>query len=50
VLKDYGDLAKLILLNKYYIPELEVPSYTATGITTDEMSLLRTKLMKDFVK
>jgi hypothetical protein len=29
---------------------LEVPSYTATGITADEMVVLRTKLMKDFAK
>jgi hypothetical protein len=50
VLKDYGDLVKLIMLNKYHISELEVPSYTATGITADEMVVLRTKLMKDLAK
>jgi hypothetical protein len=49
-LKDYGDLAKLIVLNKNYVPELKVPNYTATWSTADEAMKLRTKLMRDFAK
>jgi hypothetical protein len=49
-LKDYGDLAKLLTLNKYYVPELKVPDCTATGLAADEIAMQRTELMKDFAK
>jgi hypothetical protein len=48
--KDYGDLAKLLTLHKYYVPELKVPDYTATGLAADEIVMLWTELMKDFAK
>jgi hypothetical protein len=49
-LKDYGDLVKLLTLNKYYIPQLKVPDYMATGLTEAEITMLQTELMKDFAK
>jgi hypothetical protein len=49
-LQEYGDLAKLLTLNKYYIPELHLPDYTTSGATEEAINLVRMELMKDFVK
>jgi hypothetical protein len=49
-LKDYGDLAKLIIQNKYYVPEFSQPDYTSTGLDVSEIVMLRTEMMKDFAK
>jgi hypothetical protein len=35
-IKEYGNLGELIELEKYYIPQLDLPDYTATG--RDEVS------------
>jgi hypothetical protein len=45
---DYGDLAKLIILNKYYVPEFTQPDYTSMGLDVSKVAMLRTELMKDF--
>jgi hypothetical protein len=49
-LKDYGDLAKLLTLNKYYVPEIQLPDFTSAGASTSEIDLVKTELVKDFAK
>jgi hypothetical protein len=49
-LKDYGDLAKLLTLNKYYVPEILIPDFTSAGASTNEIDLVKTELVKDFAK
>jgi hypothetical protein len=49
-LKDYGDLAKLLTLNKYYVPEIQLPDFTSAGASTIEIDLVKTELVKDFAK
>jgi hypothetical protein len=49
-LKDYGDLAKLLTLNKYYVPEIQLPDFTSAGASTNEIDLVKTDLVKDFAK
>jgi hypothetical protein len=49
-LKDYGDLAKLLTLNKYYIPEIQLPTFTSAGASTIEIDLVKTELVKNFAK
>jgi hypothetical protein len=49
-LKDYGDLAKLIVQNKYCVPEFAQPDYTSTGLDASKIAMLRTEMMKDFAK
>jgi hypothetical protein len=49
-LKDYGDLAKLLTLNKYYIPEIQLPDFTSAGVSTIEIDLVKMELVKDFAK
>jgi hypothetical protein len=39
-LRDYGDPAKLITLNKYYEPELDLPDFTVLGLTTAEVMIM----------
>jgi hypothetical protein len=36
-LKDYGDLVKLITLNKNYVPRLRLLDYTVTGLAADKL-------------
>jgi hypothetical protein len=35
-LRDYGDLAKLITLNKYYEPTLDLPDFMGLGLSVAE--------------
>jgi len=39
-LRDYGDLAKLITLNKHYKPTLERPDFTVLGLSSAEVAIL----------
>ncbi len=47
-LKDYGDLVKLLMLNKYYVPEIQLPDFTSAGASTIEIDLVMMELVKDF--
>jgi hypothetical protein len=49
-LRDYGDLAKLITLNKYYEPELDLPDFTGLGLTTAEVMIMRQEALKEHSK
>ena len=45
-LEEYGDLGRLIRLEKYYVPEFLVPDYSGAGLTQDEERKLRMEAMK----
>jgi hypothetical protein len=50
IFKNYGDLAELIMLTKYYIPVLDIPDYSALGLPAKEITLLQSKIVNDFAK
>jgi hypothetical protein len=49
-LRDYGDLAKLITLNKYYEPTLDLPDFTGLGLTTAEVMVMQQEALKEHSK
>jgi hypothetical protein len=38
------------MLNKYYVPKLDIPDSSALGLPAEEITLLRSKIVKDFAK
>jgi hypothetical protein len=49
-LRDYGDLAKLITLNKYYEPTLDLPDFMGLGLSVAEVAVLRQEALKEHSK
>jgi hypothetical protein len=45
-LEEYGDLGRLIRLEKYYVAVFVVPDYSGAGLTLDEERKLRMEAMK----
>jgi hypothetical protein len=49
-LRDYGDLAKLITLNKYYEPTLDLPDFSGMGLSSAEQAIMRQEALKEHSK
>jgi hypothetical protein len=49
-LKIFGNLGKLIKLEKYYVPKLVLPDYAAMGIDQANEAFLTNKAMKELAK
>jgi hypothetical protein len=49
-LRDYGDLAKLITLNKYYEPQLDLPDFAGLGLTMAEVTIMQQEALKKHSK
>jgi hypothetical protein len=49
-LRDYGDLAKLISLNKYYEPTLDLPDFSGMGLSSAEQGIMRQEALKEHSK
>jgi hypothetical protein len=49
-LKAYGNLGKLIEFEKYYIPTLVLPDYTAMGIDQANVAFMMNEAMKELAK
>jgi hypothetical protein len=49
-LRDYGDLAKLISLNKYYEPTLDLPDFSGMGLSLAEQAIMRQEALKEHSK
>jgi hypothetical protein len=50
VIKEYGNLGKLIELEKYYIPKLELPEYAAMGKDLSKVKVMKTEAIKGLAK
>jgi hypothetical protein len=48
--KGFGNLGKLIELEKYYIPMLVLPDYAVMGIDQANMTFMVNKAMKELAK
>ncbi len=46
-LKEYGNLGKLIDLEKYYIPTLTMPDYKAMGIDATTEVIMKSEVVKE---
>jgi hypothetical protein len=49
-IKEYGNLGKLIDLEKYNIPNLELPDYAAMGIDSSQVKVMETEAIKGLAK
>jgi hypothetical protein len=49
-IKEYGNLGKLIELEKYYLPKLELLDYTAMGIDSSQVKVMQTEAIKGLAK
>jgi hypothetical protein len=49
-IKEYGNLGKLIELEKYYVPKLELPDYAATGMDSSKVKVMQTEAIKGLAK
>ena len=49
-IKDYGNLGKLIELEKYYVPKLELPDYAPMGIDSSQVKVMQTEAIKGLAK
>jgi hypothetical protein len=49
-IKEYGNLGKLIELEKYYVPKLELPDYAAMGINSRQIKVMQTEAIKGLAK
>jgi hypothetical protein len=49
-LLDYRDLAKLIMLNKYYESTLDLPDFSRLGLSSAEQTILRQEALKEHSK
>jgi hypothetical protein len=49
-LRNYGDLAKLITLNKYYEPTLDLLDFSGMGLSSAEQAIMRQEALKEHSK
>jgi hypothetical protein len=49
-IREYGNLGKLIELEKYYVPKLELPDYKAMGVATSQIQTMETEAIKGLAK
>jgi hypothetical protein len=49
-LRDVGDLAKLITLNKYHEPALDLPDFGGLRLTSARQTILRQEVLKECSK
>jgi hypothetical protein len=49
-IKEYGNLVKLIELEKYYVPKLELPDYAPMGIDSSQVKVMQTEAIKGLAK
>jgi hypothetical protein len=49
-IKEYGNLGKLIELEKYYIPKLELPDYAAMGVDSSQVKVMQKEATKGLAK
>jgi hypothetical protein len=49
-LRDYGDLAKLIILNKYYKPKFDLPDFSGMGLSSAEQAIMMQEALKEHSK
>jgi hypothetical protein len=50
VIKEYSNLGKLIELEKYYVPKLELPDYAAMGVDSSQVKVMETEAIKGLAK
>jgi hypothetical protein len=49
-IKEYGNMGKLIELEKYYVSKLELPDYAAMGIDSSQIKVMQTETIKGLAK
>jgi hypothetical protein len=49
-IKEYGNLGKLIELEKYYVPKLELPDYAAMGMDSSQVKVMQREAIKGLAK